>query len=87
MMLIVSDYAFCQSISPGLVKTEFHGRLEKRIDPETKWEGISEEVSVAILVIVPLFRALQTLFYQMVFMYISACSITRWSSCTYLPVP
>ena len=52
MMLIVSDYAFCQSISPGLVKTEFHGRLEKRTDPETTWESISKEVSRVILVIV-----------------------------------
>ena len=30
----------CQSISPGLVKTEFRGRLEKRIDPNTAWEGV-----------------------------------------------
>ena len=31
---------FLQSISPGLVKTEFRGRLEKRSDPNSVWEDV-----------------------------------------------
>ena len=37
---IVSIAFFFKSISPGLVKTEFRGRLEKRSDPNSAWEDV-----------------------------------------------
>ena len=34
------NWCFCQSISPGLVKTEFLGRLQKRSDVCAAYENV-----------------------------------------------